>query len=307
MGLELALLGLCLFIVIFLFAFYHLQFPSEIYLNDVDKKNPADYDDIATNDNPSVNDCVAIYQTKDDAKACAFCGGSTYHLIDVVKDQVVNGITLRPGKYCVRDSLPKCDDNKGILLVNGNNNYRCVCKYPHYFDGPSCATKVACGGDSATLLVDRDGEVIDTSYNVDYYAVGAKCKCPSYNPSGLSYLNSNQFPSSQCILDPCLYPTPYLDPDLGLQADGKCKCSSQVPNRGGEYTPCSSCQSSPQEVPDDFGQNGKDSYTITIPSDCYNEFSTVGDIALKYPCAVLRSPVNCGESKLLFGVYYREP
>lgn len=293
---ELTTLALSICLLYFILVFYHLQFNDNVYLSKPDKINPKDYESIEDDRNATYNDCYAIYPTA--VPKCLPCGGNDYHLITIDDDQqshVVDGIVLKPGMYCMRSNLPKCNSNLGVLVINGLNDFRCVCKFPHFYSGPSCATKVACGGDEHIPIVDKDGKEIGIDDNVDYYQALAHCKCPQYDPYGFVYLNEKYYKTPQCILDPCLYPLPKADAAYGLNGEGKCVCPTVTPNKGSEYSPCSACQNLPKMVP--VGHE----YPVKIAVDCYNEFSVISDLVTKYPCATLRSPIYCGTAEIDVG------
>lgn len=294
---ELTALAISICILYFIFLFYHRQFDNNATQYLPDKINPNDYDKIDDDTNTPYKDCFAIYPTTKDK--CDSCGGNDYHLLTVMDDKqthIIDGIVLKPGKYCIRSNLPKCDLNLGILIINGLNDFRCICKYPHFYSGPSCSTKVACGGNPDIPIVTKDNVPITPEDNVDYYVENAHCKCPTYDAYGFAYLNPDTFPSSQCLLDPCLYPIPQADPNYGLTIDKKCKCPTITPNRGSEYSPCSACQNLPRSVPKEY------KYPITLAVDCFNEFSILGDMYKFYPCSVLRNPVSCGTAEVNFEI-----
>lgn len=294
---ELTILALSICILYFIFLFYHKQFDNNVTQYLPDKINPNDHDNIDDDMNQNYRDCFAIYPTTQNS--CQSCGGNDYHLITVPNDKqthVIDGIVLKPGNYCIRSNLPKCNSNLGLLVINGVNDFRCICKYPHFYSGPTCSTKVACGGNPDIPIVTAANVIISPDDNVDYYLEKAHCKCPTYDTYGFVYLNADKFQSSQCILDPCLYPIPQADPKYGLTEDKKCNCPSITPNRTSPYSPCSACQTLPKMIPSDY------KYPLTIAVDCFNEFSILSDMYNRYPCSILRNPVSCGTAQINFEI-----
>lgn len=276
--------------------FIYLFFPNQI--NDMRTDNPTfghdtseiSYDSLSDNFNKQ---CALVYPFDKNEDKCQSCNGFEYRKITIEEGHthVVDGIRLKAGEYCIIDHLPDCDVNKGILMVSGNQG-RCLCRFPQYFDGPSCSTRVACPEHN---LVDKDNRVLNTDQFHDYYALEAKCVCDTYDKNGYA-LKSLGF---ECVIDPCLYPGVYLPTDVGWIENKsgyrECVCGADgiLTNRNGPHSKCSNCSQTLEEV-------GKNDLKRTLAFDCANRNSLVVDLFHHYPCFSLNTDSNCGESFFTF-------
>jgi hypothetical protein len=231
--------------------------------------------------------CKALYKT--DNTFCNSCEGHTYTLKTIKKGDVVSvdGKILLPGNYCIKTTIPDCDTSKGVLIVDANDTYDCICKYPEFFNGPSCNTKVACVNNFQDgYLVDKTGTKIDASADVNFYEVGAHCVCDTlHTETGLKLTSLGD---TECVIDPCLYPLPFPEEDAKGYDRGACTCGTILKNQNPNEirSPCSSCLF---EFKDNFA---------TIPFNCYNQYQFVQSISTLYPCLSLRDPSNCGTAQV---------
>lgn len=239
------------------------------------------------------HNCRVLYRRDKEEDDCTACSGQEYRKIEVAEGttHVVDGVVLTPGHYCLMKHLPDCDPTKGILTISGNRA-TCLCRFPQFFDGPSCSTRVACPGNP---LVDKDGNILHTDQFHDYYALGARCRCDAYDTDGHPIKSVGY----ECLIDPCMYPGVYLPEDSGWieQPDGTraCVCKGDIlSNRDGPYSKCSNCNQNVQ------GPASGD-YTRRIALDCANQHSRAVDLLTMYPCYTLNTDSNCGQATFVFG------
>lgn len=266
--------------IVSIICFFSLQFKSKFFLEEYGNKL-----NLNNLDQKNNTKCKVIFKTE--KLLCENCGGKSYSIREVENGHVlsVNGQILTPGKYCVRDDIPLCDSFKGILVIDADETFECICRYPEYFNGPNCATQVACRSivGLGKLVDEEDNEITE---NVDYYKTKAKCKCNNLHTG--SGLRMTELGRTECIIDPCLYPLPFPEKDAIGFKNNQCNCGKIIKNIISDdlRSPCSSCT-----------YDYKD-YEAKIPIKCYNQNQLVQSLTNLYPCVSLRDDNSCGETKV---------
>lgn len=226
-------------------------------------------------------DCKAIYKGED----CPPCKEFTYTKKYLTSSVFINNVAIEPGNYCVRNNVPKCHPDKGVLIIDDQDLFKCICKYPNYFNGVDCSKQVACTTHFGKTfpLVDSKGNKV--SGNLNYYEDKIKCDC------GEDVLKMATMGFTNCVIDPCLYPLPKPAKKIIGYSNGKCKCDLPLKNVLGSSTPCSSCV---------FNLNllKTNTYVFNVPLKCFNNFHTSVSLSMLYPCSSMELPSSCGNAKV---------
>lgn len=236
--------------------------------------------------------CKAIVPLESEDQECPSCGTITYYkktFTDSSSSHFVYGKQLPNGTYCIRADVPNCDQHKGFLVVDDFNNIDCVCRFPEFFDGPACNTQVACATVSGELypLVDRDGNELDRAKNYDFYNDGIRCKC------GRSVYGFKEVPlgRTNCVIDPCLYPVPFLEGGL---VESSCVCVDPLSHTLPDdiYSPCSTCVYGSNILRSVVPYSTESVEQFPVP--CFTKFQLLKEIYNRYPCADVDAGGGCG-------------
>lgn len=245
-------------------------------------------------DNSIVPSCRAFFETNDEqiCKKTVCQGSVTYRYVELTTQTVVvSGIMLKPGKYCVQESIPQCDPLKGIVTIDANQEFKCLCKYPNFFNGPTCSEMVACKNNyfmkKDGYLQYPNGEKVDITQDLDFNSLDIYCNCHGITEEGFRMHSLGQ---TACILDPCTYPL--INPIESIKgldsATMTCDCGTEgiVRNEWDLNTPCSSCYYSTSKN------------TFQMPAHCFNNQSLLFEVSQIYPCYDLNSETFCGTTNI---------
>lgn len=255
---ELSILSVSWIAMVFILLLFTYQFSDNIFVTKIPDKIDIDL----FNELDEITSCRALYPRT--TENCEDCGNSTYRKLTVGdKPVIIDGTTLTKGEYCVRNNLPPC--KYGFLIVDGLDKFACICTDPNHFNGPACATPVAC----------------NTEFGIRGKFVNGQCDCPRETPQGLRV---TRFGTTECIVDPCTSHLPNPSNDIIGFQNGRCNCGNVLENEivNDTTTICSSCN---------FSVDGA---RHTIPLRCFNSNYTLDAMFSMYPCREIDSPITCG-------------